>query len=147
MTSRLPAAIDALVDVFGAVTQTYDGPSMLPEVWPLEFVIVGGTDDPDDDTAEADIEWAGLGAKKRAEEGRITCAVMVQSGDVAVKTNRDRAFALLGDLETAVIADPTLGAAVASGWFLPEAISFSQRQTSGGTFGRIVLTVSYQARI
>ena len=147
MTSRLPAAIDALLDTFGAVTQAYDGPEALPQVWPDELVIVGGTEDPDDDTASASYEWAGLGAKKRNESGEITCALVVQRGDIDVKANRDRAFAVMADLEAAVVIDPTLGGAVTSGWFLPSSVTYSQRQNDRGSFARIVLTVSYQSRI
>lgn len=147
MTAKIPAAIDALVATLGAVTTTYDGPSALPQVWPDELVIVGGTEDPDDETVTAEYDWVGLGAKKRHETGRITCALIVQRGDIDVKANRDRAFAVLGLLEAAIVADPTLGGAVNSGWFLPEAVSFSQRQNDRGSYARIVLTVFYQSRI
>jgi hypothetical protein len=147
VTSRLPAALDALLDTFGAVTQSYDGPEALPGVWPDEFVIVGGTDDPDDDTASASYEWAGLGAKQRNESGEITCALIVQRGDIVVKANRDRAFTVMAALEAAVVADPTLGGAVQSGWFLPSGVTYSQRQNDRGSFARIVLTVTYQSRI
>lgn len=147
MTSRLPAAIDALVATFGAVTTTFDGPGALPQVWPDELVIVGGTEDPDDDAATASYEWAGIGAKKRNEAGEITCAVLVQQGDLDVKENRNRAYILLAALESAVVSDPTLGGAVISGWFLPSSAIFRQRQNDRGSYARIVLTVSYQSRI
>jgi hypothetical protein len=147
VTSRLPAAIDALIATFGAVTTTFDGPDALPQDWPDEYVVVGGTENPDDEGATLSYEWAGLGAKQRSESGAITCAVVVWHGDVDVKANRDRVFVLLGLLEAAVVADPTLGGAVTSGWFLPSSVVLSQRQNNRGSYARIVLTVSYKSRI
>ena len=69
---RTPAVIDALIASFAAEVDTvYDGPT-LPEVWPGEFVVVGGTEEADTEGASSTSEWRGLGANARQETGGIT---------------------------------------------------------------------------
>ena len=146
MTSRTPAVIDALVTTMTAVLTTYDGRPVTSDT-PSEFAIVGGTDDPDDESATAEYEWAGLGAKARNQRGDVTCCVVVQSGDTDdVKAKRDRAYVLLNSLETAITANPTL-AAVTSGQCLVTSDTLIQRQSTSGAVARLVFTVTFTARI
>ena len=147
-TSRLGAVIDALVTTLdaGTTVEVYDG-FPITSTAPTDFVIVGGTDDPDDDGASLDQSWAGLGAKARDEEGEIRCAVISQSGDTVLKIHRDRALVILGELEAAIRADPTLGGVVASGWLHVTGGSLNQQQNANGSRARITFTVSYKARL
>lgn len=145
--SVAPAVIDALVSTFTATgLQTYDGPSV-PTTRASEFVIVGGTLDPDDDAGTSEIEWNGLGAKHRREDGGVTCAVVVETGDTVIKPSRDRAYALLATLTTAITTDPTLGASVSSGQLLVNETTLTQRQNANGSYAQVAFTVSYQSRL
>jgi len=147
-TSRLGAVIDALVTQLDAGTafSVYDGYPVTTTP-PADFVIVGGTDDPDDDAASLDQEWAGLGKASRDETGQITCAVVSQSGGTDLKTHRDRVLVILGELETALRADPTLGGVVQSGWLHLTAGALNQQQNANGSRARLTFTVSYRARV
>lgn len=145
-TSRTPAVIDALVATWTAITTTYDGP-VAPTTWPTEFCFVGGTEVPGEQAVHVSIAWAGLGAKARNETGTVTCVLIVQSGATNIKTDRDRVFVLFGLFEAAVVADPTLGGSVQSGWLLPLEFDYTQRQNAQGSYARIEITVTYSARI
>lgn len=147
-TSRLGAVIDALVTQLdaGTAVAVYDGYPVITTP-PADFVIVGGTPDPDTDAASLDQAWAGLGAKARDETGEITCAVVSQSGGTNLKTHRDRALVILGELETAIRADPTLGGVVSSGWLHVTTGSLSQEQNTNGSRAVVTFTVSYRARL
>lgn len=146
-TSRWPAVVDALVTAATATTvETWDGPKTTG-VDPLEVIIVGGTEDPADDGGDVDQEWAGLGAKAKDEHGTVTVAVIVQTGDDSVKVNRDRAFVILGLLETAVRADPTLGGVVSGGWLNVSTVRIRQRSNENGTYCRVSVDFTYHARI
>ncbi len=146
-TSRFGAVVDALVTAIDAtsVQHVFDGPPLTSESL-TEYVIVGGTNDADDDAGEFAQTWAGLGAKAKDETGEVTCAVLVQTGDDGVKAARDRALVIFGEIETAVRADPTL-AVLVSGWLNLSAGRVSQRRNANGLYARLVLTVSYKCRI
>jgi len=147
-TSRFGAVIDALVTLVDttSVTHTFDGPPNTAE-GPTEYVIVGGTDDPDDDAGEITQAWNGLGAGAKQETGEVTCAVLVGTGDDVVKTARDRALVILGEIETALRADKTLGGVLVSGWCEMASGRPSQRRNSNGLYARVAFTVRYQTRI
>jgi hypothetical protein len=146
VTSRIPAVIDALVTTWTGLGHTvYDGPNV-PTTWPTELIIVGGTENPDDVAVEAAIVWDGLGAKTRRESGMVLMVVIVQSGATTIKTDRDRAFAIFGEFESAVVADPTLGGSVLDGWLLPLEVHYTQRQNDRGSYVRVQVTVNYQSR-
>ncbi len=147
-TSRLGAVLDALVTTLdaGTAVEVYDGLPVTSSA-PADFVIVGGTDDPDDNAADLTQEWAGLGKESRNETGSVTCAVISQSGDTVVKTHRDRVLVILGELETAIRADPTLGGVVAAGWLHVTAGALNQQQNANGSRARVTFTVAYRARV
>lgn len=146
-TSRVGAVIDALVTQFdaGTAVKVYDGPPV-DTTAPADFVVIG-CDDQFESTVPLTQAWAGLGANARDENGEIPCAVISQSGETNVKTHRDRCLTILAELEAAVVADPTLGGTVASGWLLIASGSLSQAQTANGSRASINFTVSYRARI
>ena len=146
-TSRLGAMIDALVIAIDATTveAVFDGPP-LTSVPPTEYVIVGGTDDPDDDAGEVTQTWAGLGAKAKDEAGQVTCAVLVGTGNDVVKAARDRALVIFGEIETALRASPDL-AVLVSGWSHTSDVRITQRRHENGLYARLTFTVSYKCRI
>lgn len=147
-TSRFGAVVDALVTLVDAtsVLGVFDGPANTSDV-PTEYVVVGGTEDPDDDAGEFTQAWNGLGARTKTETGEVTCAVLVGTGDDVVKAARDRALAILGEVETAVRNAPDLTGALTSGWCHVSAGRPSQRRNTNGLYARIVFTVSYQTHI
>ena len=93
-----------------------------------DFLVIGGTEDPDDEPSSFDQTWNGLGAKTKNESGDVTCAVLVGTGNEDVKVARDRAIALLGEIEAKVRADPSLGGVLTGGWCQE---SESLRRSSG----------------
>lgn len=147
-TSRFGAVVDALIVSIGTATgaTVLDGPSN-QTLTVDEYVVVGGTDDPDDDAGEIEQEWNGLGASAKQETGEVTCAVLVGTGGDVVKTARDRALVLFGQIETAVRADKTLGGVITSGWCEMRSGRPSQRRNTNGLYARIVFTITYQSRI
>lgn len=147
-TSRFGAVVDALVTLVDAtsVTHVFDGPPNTAE-GPAEYVIVGGTDDPDDDAGEIAQEWNGLGAGTKQETGEVRCAVLVGTGDDVVKTARDRALVIFGEVETALRADKTLGGVIVSGWCSLAEGRPAQRRNANGLYARVVFTVTYQTKI
>jgi len=146
-TSRVGAVLDALVTTLSAGTATavYDGPPLVSDA-PTTFVLVGATDE-----AESVVpirqDWAGLGHNSRNETGEIPCAVVSQSGDTVIKTHRDAVLTILGELEAAIVADPTLGGAVQAGWLLIASGDLTQSQNNQGARVTVNFTVEYRARL
>jgi hypothetical protein len=123
----------------------YDGP-VVTTAATSDYVVIGGTEDPDDEPSSFDQEWNGLGARSKIETGEVTCAVLVGTGDEGVKASRDRALVVLGEVETAVRADPTLGGVLTGGWCLVSGGRHVQRLNTQGLYVRVVFTVSYQTK-
>lgn len=150
-TSRQGAVIDALVIAVDATDtlSAYDGMPALSTA-PADFVVVGGTDEDEDDSVTTDQEWRGLGANARQETGEVVCCVISQTGGSTTtsrKEMRDRALDVLGQVEDALRADPTLGGTVTAGWLHVTGTRLALRNTPNGTYARLVFTVGYQARI
>jgi hypothetical protein len=147
-TSRFGAVVDALVVLVDATTvgRVFDGPPNTADAL-TEYVVVGGTDDPDDDAGEFDQVWNGIGASAKQETGSVVCATLVSTGDDVVKTARDRALVILGEVETALRADKTLGGVITSGWCEMSSGRPRQRRNSNGLYVRVEFTVDYQTRI
>ncbi|MCT9932449.1 hypothetical protein N5079_19800 [Planotetraspora sp. A-T 1434] len=150
-TSRAPAVIDALVALLQAApglsgVTVFDGPTVTAASI-RDLITVGWDGDDDNDEAvQSDQAWAGLGAKSKDETLLITCAAIAWRGETDVKPVRDRAYALVGEVETALRSDPSLG------FPPPTTVAFAtgnayQRQTDGGAEARVVFTVAVQTRI
>lgn len=146
-TPKFGAVVDALVTLAGntSAQEVHDGPVVATNA-ATDYVVIGGTEDPDDDPGSFDQDWNGLGARGKLETGEIVCAVLVGSGDEAVKTARDRALAILGEFETALRADADLGGVLSGGWCQLSGGRHVQRLNSQGLYVRIVFTVAYQAK-
>jgi hypothetical protein len=139
--------IDALVILAGTTSAqaVYDGPSVTSESV-TDFVVIGGTEDPDDEPLSSDQAWNGLGKLGKVETGEVVCAVLVGSGDEDVKVARDRALVILGEIETAVRLDPTLDGVLSGGWAQVSGGRLVQRLNTQGLYVRITFTVSYQTK-
>lgn len=122
-TSRIPAAIDALVTALsaaiGSTTNVVDGP---PLAWDAvgapgdavsdsSWLFVGASPDGDEGAA-GDQDFNAAGAVSRDETFVIFCTAYTFGGDLIVKTRRDDAFALVGQVEQVCRSDPSLGGAV-----------------------------------
>jgi hypothetical protein len=147
-TSRWGAVVDALVVLVGTTSaaQVFDGPPNTADSL-TEYVTVGATEDPDDDGGEIGQEWNGIGAGTKQETGQVVCAVLVGTGDDVVKTARDRALVIFGEVETALRADKTLGGVITSGWCEMSTGRPRQRRNTNGLYVRVEFTVDYQTRI
>lgn len=144
---KFGAVIDALVALAKTTTAgaVYDGPVVTAAV-PNDFLVIGGTEDPDDEPSSFDQSWNGLGNKGKVESGEVTCAVLVDTGDEDVKVARDRALAILGEVETKVRNDPSLGGVLSGGWCQVSGGRHVQRLNSQGLYVRITFTVAYQTK-
>jgi hypothetical protein len=147
-TSRYGLVVDALISAIDSATgvTVIDGPAN-QTLTADEYVVVGGTDDLDDAAGTIDQDWAGIGRQARNEAGLVACAVLVGSGGDVVKTARDRALVILGQIEDALRADPTLGGVLPAGWCQMTAATPSQRRNTNGLYVRLQFSVAYQSRI
>jgi hypothetical protein len=117
-TSRLPAAMDALVTAFtewpglggGGVT-VRDGPSA-SQATVKEIVSVGYTGSEDDNDAESTLLTEGLGGNVDREQFTIRCAAAVLRGSDDVSGARKRAYELLAEAGATLAANRSLGGAV-----------------------------------
>ena len=153
-TSALPAAIDALVSILDASSgldgvDVVDGPPA-DDVATNDFLAVGwsGTED---QAAEIVQDFNAVGGRTRNEELTIACVIDVWSGDDGFATVRDRAFAILGAVETALRSTdlspeaPTLNGTVL--WAHMTRASLRQYFTDKGSRVALGFTVSCHARI
>lgn len=152
-TSRVPAALDALLEILRAApglseTAIVDGPPSV-NLSPLQRLYVGWQ--PYGESAVT-LEQAfnGAGARTRDEAFQIACYAEARSGDKDMKARRDEVFALVGEVETALRATneapttPTLNGAVL--WAHLTAGDLTQVQGEGSLAG-LAFTVTCQARI
>lgn len=108
--SRVPAAIDAIVEAFTAAElKTWDGPILTEDYG--DAVWVGYDGDPEGDfmSAETTQEWASLGANRRSETSSIICAAMATRGDDNARSARAAVAALIESAGAALRSDPSLG--------------------------------------
>jgi hypothetical protein len=113
--SRFDAVVDALVTALqgapglSGVTVS-DGPPVTGDPLP-EVVTVGfAFDDQDDVSAEIEQGYHDLGpAAKRDERVEVRCAVYSSNGNADMGAARARCAVLLGEVESALRASPTLG--------------------------------------
>jgi hypothetical protein len=144
---RFGAVIDALLDLARTTSAqaVYDGPVVVTST-PTDYLVIGGTEDPDDEPSSFDQDWNGLGARGKIEQGEITCAVLVGTGGEDVKAARDRALEVIDEVETLVRADPSLGGVLSGGWCQVSSGRHTQRLNSQGLYVRIVFTVAYNTK-
>lgn len=153
MTSRVPAAVDALLAILTAApafaeVDVVDGPAAV-NYTRLKRLYVGWQP-----SAEAAVSltqnFNAAGARTRDEAFTISCYAEARAGDTVMKDRRDEVFALVGEVETALRATnsaptaPTLNGAVL--WAHLTAGDLTQAQEEGSLAG-LAFTVTCQARI
>lgn len=153
MTSRVPAAVDALLEILRAApgladVTIVDGPPVT-NLSPLKYVFVGWQ--PGGGTAVAlTQQFNAAGARTRDETFEIACYAEARAGDTDIRSRRDEVFALLAEVEAALRATndaptaPTLGGAVL--WAHLTAGDLTQVQAEGSLAG-LAFTITCQARI
>ena len=147
-TSRWPAVRDALVAAATATgVETWDGKKN--SFLPAEVIIVGADETGADDLNHIRQAYVGAGGQSKDENGEIVVTIIVQTGDSDVtKANRDRVFTISGQLETTFRSDPSLAGVVGSpGWVHMDEATPTERQNADGSYCRLLVIVSYQARI
>lgn len=153
MTSRVPAAVDALLAILGAAPNLaevaiIDGPASI-NYTQRQRLYVGWQ--PSAETAVS-LEQAfnAAGARTRDEAFSISCYAEARAGDKDMKARRDEVFALVGEVETALRATntaptaPTLNNTVL--WAHLTAGDLTEVQAEGSLAG-LAFTVTCQARI
>lgn len=153
MTSRVPAAVDALVAILTAApnlaeVSVVDGPPTV-NLSSRQAVYVGWQ--PGGEAAVSlEQSFASAGARTRDEAFAITGYAETRSGDTDMAERRREVFALLGEIETALRATdaapeaPTLNGAVQ--WAHVTAGDLTQTQAEGSLAG-LAFTVACRARI
>lgn len=153
MTSRVPAAVNALLDILRAApalaaVAIVDGPATV-NYTQRQRLYVGWH--PDGEAAVSlQQEFNAAGARTRNEAFTISCYAEARAGDKDMKARRDEVFALVGEVETALRATnvaptaPTLNGTVL--WAHLTAGDLSQEQAEG-SIARLAFTVTCQARI
>lgn len=152
-TSRVPAAIDALLAILRA-SATLDGVSIVDgpptnDLSATENIFVG-YQPAAQAAATLTQEFNAAGARTRDEEFSIPCYVESRSGDTGMQARRARCFVLLGAVEDALRATdaaptaPTLTGTVL--WAELTVGNLYQSQAQGAQAG-IDFTVSCRARI
>lgn len=152
-TSRVPAAVDALLTILQASSALsgatiVDGPPTT-NLSDLDHVFVGYQPN-----AEASVQLAqdfnSAGARTRDEDFTIACYAESRSGDTDMQARRSRAFALVAAVEEALRATdaaptaPTLSGTVL--WAHLTTGNLLQGQSAGAQAG-VEFTVSCRARI
>ncbi|MDV5147181.1 hypothetical protein R1T08_24140 [Streptomyces sp. SBC-4] len=153
LTSRVPAAVDALLAILRAApgladVLVLDGPP-IRNLSGGERLYVGHQPDGGPAVTLAQ-DFNGAGARTRDEMFVITCYVEVWSGDTDMQVHRTRAFEIVGEVETALRASdaatmaPTLSGTVL--WSHLTTGDLTQAQGDGARAG-VVFAVTCQARI
>lgn len=153
-TSRVPAAIDALLSILAAApgladVKVMDGPPSI-NFAERQVIYIGWQPNGETSVTLAQ-DFASAGARTRDEEFTISGYIESRSGDAdAAKLHRDRVFAILGEVEIALRATeaaptaPTLNGTVL--WAHLTAGDLAQAQ-SEGTIAGLGFTLACRARI
>lgn len=161
VTSRIPNAIDGLLALCNAQTGTggllegvivFDGPP-IEEPGEQRHLYIGYNEersDVDIYSVEGEQDWQTMGGP-REETFSILCAAVARSGDVTLKTERDRVFSVVSGVERLIRvnesgADSTLGGAVLVG-HIAGAIKLLQLQTVNGAYAKVSFHVQCIARL
>lgn len=153
-TSRVPAAVDALVSLCTTSTALagvtiIDGPPIIDLSNP--DIVAIGWQPAEGASVALTQEFASAGARTRDEQFTITCYAEARSGDTDIASRRIRAFELVAAVETALRATdaapmaPTLLGTVL--WAQVTAGDLVQEQATTGAIVGLAFTVSCFARI
>jgi hypothetical protein len=145
--SKLPAAIDGLVTLFGAWAglsgvSVLDGPTSSQQTF-REVLTVGWTGGDDETDAESALLTEGLGGSPDREQFTIRCAAAVLRGTDDLPGARKRAYELLAEAGAAIAQDRTLRGAVMRA--MVGSHSLSQELTQQGAQAVVTFEVSCDA--
>lgn len=154
VASRVPEVIDALVAVLTPALSVpvWDGPIVTGDYG--DAVYIGYDADPEggeEQAADAQQAWAGIGAQARDEDSQITCAIVVLTGNAITswKGPRDTAYGLLNDVNDAIRSTPakaSLGLSPPSTAELwPGA--YYQEDGPGGYQARLLFQINHKTRV
>jgi len=148
-TSRLPAAIDALLATFaewpglgGAGVTVRDGPST-SQATVKEVISVGYTGAEDEGSAESTLLEEGMSGVVDREQFTIRCVAVVLRGSDDITGARQRAYQLLSEAGAAITADRKLGGTVMRAMISSH--SLDQAQTTQGAQAAVAFEVSCDA--
>lgn len=150
-TSAIPEILNALVQL---AKDNLDGVIITDGIGPSDEVgryLMIGVDDVDGDTvfptADSRQSWANIGHVVRDETGDVTCAAMAWNGENDPSAARRDVFALVGELEDAMRADPTLGIRPQIRAEFGTSIELRQLQDEYGASATVVFQLHFDARI
>jgi hypothetical protein len=115
----------------------------------MRYVLVG-VEDADDTSYSRAVtgsqSWAQLGGMRRDEVFTIHCVAVAWNGDEDSLAAMDSAFALMGAIEAALVADPSLGGALL---WAPGITTFGMKwtQDNQGAAAHIPFDVECKTRI
>lgn len=153
LTSRVPAAVDALLEILRASpaldgVRVVDGPPAVN--FTDKHVIYVGWQPGGDTSVNLTQDFASAGARTRDEAFAISCYAETRAGDKDVAARRTRVFELVGAVEVAMRSTDELPeAATLNGtvqWAGMTAGDLVQLQ-SEGTLAGLAFTVTCRARI
>ena len=141
--SRVPAVLDALVSLWGAVPEladiVLDGPIPVDSA-AMEALSVGDDDDDDGISTEGLLSAEGMGSRPDREQFTVSCVIAVMDGANDMRAARLRAFDLLSAAAEALATNRTLGGVVMRAHV--QGLSLRQLQTNGGALARVLFTVA-----
>lgn len=146
-TSKLPAAIDALVAILTTAeglngVTVRDGASV-SQARVMEIVSVGYTGTDGENDADATLMTEGMGGNPDREQLTIRCVAAVLKGGTDLAAARKRAYELFTAAGTAIAANRTLNGAVMRA--MVSAHSLTHGQIDQGAQAVITFTVSCDA--
>lgn len=146
-TSRVPYVLDALVALYSATVPAvtiFDGPPLQIEDT-AAGLFVGCTDS--SEQVDAHQDWAELGHYSRNEVITVPHLLFLRTGDNDLSATRLALYAYMAAIESALVADVTLGLAdgvirarIASG-------PLTQTRTGDGLVLKVEFVVEVQARL
>lgn len=155
VTSRVPAAVAALLDILRAApalagsVHIEDGPTAV-NLTDLDRIYVGWQPNGDAGVSLQQ-DFNAAGARTRDESFAIGCYAESRSGDKDMAARRERAFEIFGVVETEIRASntspeaPTLNSTVL--WAHVTLGDLYQEQSSNGAIAGLSFQVSCRARI
>jgi hypothetical protein len=146
-TSKLPAAMDAMVAAFGSAESlkgvtVRDGASV-SQATVLEVVSVGYTGTEGENDADATLLTEGLGGDPDREQFTIRCAAAALKGSTELPAARARAYELFAAAASVIAANRTLGGTVMRAMIGSH--SLTQWQTKDGAQAVVSFEVSCDA--
>lgn len=146
-TSKVPAAIDALVAMFttaeGLADVTVRDGASVSQARVSEIVSVGYTGTEGENDADAIVSAEGLGGSPDREQFTIRCAAAALSGATDMPAARARAYELFGAAAAAIAANRTLNGVVMRA--MVGSHSLTQDQTDQGAQAVVTFEVSCDA--